>query len=747
MQDVESGADTSMFQFERKIALSIYMNPSVYYVGVGTSGPYPFFQLTKDANKAVQFALYRVLGATPVDTYVLQYAPASDTPDLLVGALLAVWGSGAGPTGLMPTVEMRAATRFTLQRRGEEYHFQVQSNGLFLTAEAITGTPTFYLAKDGDLFHGHAWTARTSVLWNAQNMDNADLRYVTWLKNGCQPGSSFRNAKLRNASFREAALADAHFDGADCTNASFMDADISRCTLTGATLKKTMLDGAVASGLIAPKAKFDEVTFNVSSKATVFDGADLDDAIFDNGNLAGARFVKAKLARATFLNCTLGPTTSFSEAEMPGAILDGAKAAGVSFEAAKLGGASLSKTQLQGATFKTAALSGAKFTDAAFGSIGTGPKTDFTGATLYGIDFSGCNLAQATLATPSKFVEKPDQAPTTQTPRAGLQRCTIPLAVLGTSDWRNLDLSGATIQGTLPASLNGFLADYCIFPDDYNLTNRTLLNARFGHAQLVGADLGNADAGTAESREQAPDFSHADLTRAKLIEANLPMGRFDGAKMHGVKMSKAKLKQASFVGARLDTKVESGKTLTADLSYCVLLDANFENAFLGKGQSNLGANLSYVSFSGEQAKISNATLDGAQFSGAYLTAVDFTGNSDKSMEGVNFAGACLANCTFKKASLERAILTNACLFGADFTDATLHGASMTNASLSFTPLQLKATRPDTRVVTVDCRATVIEPKATDESTSCPLNGKSGPCRDSAWQRSGGIVTVWPIPST
>jgi uncharacterized protein YjbI with pentapeptide repeats len=221
---------------------------------------------------------------------------------------------------------------------------------------------------------------------------------------------------------------------------------------------------------------------------------------------------------------------------------------------------------------------------------------------------------------------------------------------------------------------------------------------------------------------------------------------FENATLYGVKMSYARLTQSSFKGARLDTTVSGSTTLVADLSYCILLDANFENAFLGKGQSAVGANLSNVTFTGSNAKITNATLDGAQFSNAYLTALDFTGNSDKAMEGVSFAGACLANCVLKKASLQQANLSDACLLGTDFSDANLHTASMSGANLSFVPVVLKASRPDQKQSTVECIPTKIETKATDSYTTCPA-GSRGPCEGPAWIREGGVVAVWPRPRT
>jgi uncharacterized protein YjbI with pentapeptide repeats len=224
---------------------------------------------------------------------------------------------------------------------------------------------------------------------------------------------------------------------------------------------------------------------------------------------------------------------------------------------------------------------------------------------------------------------------------------------------------------------------------------------------------------------------------------------FDGATMHGINLSYAALDRASFLGSRLDSTDSDDKppvSLIADLSHARLIDASFVKAFLGKGSKTTGANLTSATFFGDAAKITDATLDGAQFTGAYLAGVDFTGGSAKSMEGVNFAGACLANSKLNKASLLNANLSDACLLGANFRDAALTGAMMSGANVSFQKITLVANRPDGRVSELACEPTVIETKATDGQTTCPV-GIKGPCEGAMWTRKGGAVGKWPLSST
>ena len=383
----------------------------------------PYVQLLPEASKTPVFALYRVSNAAKPDTYMLQYAPASN--ELYGGNLLALTAS-AGRAFLVFTAETRSAAAFTLRRSGEDYSFQLQSSGMYLSAEALQPPASFFLAPDGDLFHGHMWKAQTRLTWNAANMDGTDLRFVFGLGTLCRPNGSFRNAKLFRTSFAGTSLTGSHFDNADCTSASFTGATLTQCDFTGAVLKDAMLDGAIANGLIAPKADFDGTSFNRFGTPAQLAGANLDDAVFHGQNLVGVRFGKARLARAKLGQCVLEagavgtqklPAAEFTEAVMPGAVLDGVRAAGVKFDGAQLGGASFGRAQLAGASFRKATLTRAAFVDAVFGEAGTAPRTDFTEATLYGIDFSGCRLDLATLATPAKFVEKPDEAPTPQAPR------------------------------------------------------------------------------------------------------------------------------------------------------------------------------------------------------------------------------------------------------------------------------------------------------------------------------------------
>ena len=84
-------AEAPALVFERKITLSIFMTPRTYYAAVDIAAGIPYVQLLPEASKAAVFALYRVSNAAKPDTYMLQYAPASN--ELYGGNLLALTAS------------------------------------------------------------------------------------------------------------------------------------------------------------------------------------------------------------------------------------------------------------------------------------------------------------------------------------------------------------------------------------------------------------------------------------------------------------------------------------------------------------------------------------------------------------------------------------------------------------------------------------------------------------------------------
>ncbi|WP_266159263.1 pentapeptide repeat-containing protein [Dyella silvatica] len=298
-------------------------------------------------------------------------------------------------------------------------------------------------------------------------------------------------------------------------------------------------------------------------------------------------------------------------------------------------------------------------------------------------------------------------------------------------------------------TLEGFRAEYTVFPDCYDLHGKNVTGAKFKYARMVGIDMHEAKSeAEIDKPETIPDFTGADMRGANMHKAELSGALFTKARMHGINLSHATLGYAQFNEARLDTLLdtESGVSIQrrSDLSYANLLSANFDQAYLEMGSQNLGANLSYAKFYGDQASIKNATLAGAIFSNAYLAGLNFTGGNDKAMEHMNFAGACLLNCTLKKASL-----LNACLLGADLTEANLSGASMTDAMIADAPSRDDKGVPIKNELVVngvssapkilEYGRTLISERATNQQTTCP-SGSSGPCSEQSWKRKNGRLT-------
>ena len=337
-----------------------------------------------------------------------------------------------------------------------------------------------------------------------------------------------------------------------------------------------------------------------------------------------------------------------------------------------------------------------------------------------GVNLSGCDLTKPRLSPTPKFYDaKEPKEPSPTNPRTSMVKATVPIALLG-RDWTLLDLTDATIVGSLDNDLTGFVAEWAIFPKDYSLPGRILTGANFKKAQLPEIDLSKA---TADDEEPPPDFSGATMVCAKLHSANLYGALFVGADLRGIKMSGAKLETAKFGGAHLD----SDKNGIADLSYADLTNADFSGAYLGTSQTQLnGANFSLRGSPGS----SRMRRWPAQFNGAFLVGVNFQNIEGKSLQGANFSGACLANCNFGGTNLLDVNLTGGVPPGHNFKDASLFGANLNNAAIASVKGSLKII--GTLPAEVEYLPTFIETGSTNSKTTCPSSA-FGPCSGKAWE--------------
>lgn len=751
MQTIEVAAEDPKLAFIGKYKLSMMVTPRRQYLaGIDQSVVVTF---TTAPDQAMVFAIYAVLNADQGDVWVLQATPV-DGKLPLPGGFISIVGV-ADDVAAMNSSDYRQATQFLAERHGQGARLLHRKANRWLAAKVLGHTPTLWLPPAG-LFDQTPWQLDLVQGWSYQTMANADLRYVRALQHVCRPGLSFAGAQLEQADFSGAYLGGCNFTKAHCKKTGFSGANIMDADFTGAIIEGAYFGGVDARGAKFPNVTFSKVGFDsrYATRATRFDGAVLTKAVFDECDLKKAKFAGAKLAGASLKKAILSEA-DFSKADMAGARLDDAIAVRATFTDAAMAGAKLPKAALGGASFQRATLTRAQFDDAVFVLADDGAaRVDFTGATLYQIDFSGCDLRAARIPVRPVFHEHVDAEPSESNRRALLCRAHVPIAVIGKTSWRMLNLAGATIHGELE-TLKNFRAEYTVFPDEYDLHERDVTGAKFKYARMVGIDMRAVKSDVdIDKPETIPDFTGADLRGANMPGAQLMSAVFTKATMHGINLSGAELSYAQFNEARLDTMVDTESDTAivrrADLSYANLLGANFDQAYLDKGSQNLGANLGYVKFHGNSASIRNATLTGAIFSNAYLAGVNFTGGNAKSMEHMSFTGACLLNCTLKKASLLNAVLTGACLLGADLTEADLSGASMTDAMIAEAPGRDKEGKviKNELVVngifssprTLEYGRTLVSDRATNRQTTCP-SGNNGPCSEDAWKRKNGRL-IW-----
>ena len=725
------------FQFIGKYRLSLMVTPNRQYL-TGDKGS-PALSFTTDPKKALVLALYAASSAGERDKGVILQVTHESVP--MPGGFIGVPGL-EGAVYALGTVDYRNATVFGMQMPAQgQIRLRHRKADRYLMAVMASSGMTLWLPPQG-FFDEQPWQLDPVQLWNPQTMENADLRYVRGLRHLDVTRLSFAGAQLLQADFAGAKLMNCNFRNARCEQAGFIGADLSGANFTGANVTGAQFGGVSAVEAKFPGVRFSKGSFDSRYGLPSFERATLSSAVFDDCDLSGVKFVGAKLDKASLKKAKLRGT-DLSRADLAEARLDDADAFNAIFASSGMTGATLARANLVGANFQKAVLTRACFEDAKLARLG-GKNADFTDAVLYEIDFSGCDLRYVVIAGRPNFHKEAGAVPDEKTRRALFRRARVPLALIGEKNWRMLDLSEASIEGDL-STMKDFRAEYTIFPNGFALCEGIdLTGAKFNYARMVRIKLHQA-VSSADSADPATitDFTGADLRRAQLPGAFLEAAIFSRAILHGVNLSNAQLSYARFDSARLDSIAdkEGGSTLPirANLSYAVLLNADFSRAYLDRGtESTHGANLGGVKFYGLDAKVTEATLNGADFSGAYLGGVDFSGA--KAMDSVIFAMACLVNCKFNGVLMRQAQLNGACLLGADFTDAKLDGASMAKALVADAPRS--GTQNTLKVIgiggglSLEYGRTKVSGNATSRETTCP-SGMNGPCEEAHWQRVTG----------
>lgn len=427
-----------------------------------------------------------------------------------------------------------------------------------------------------------------------------------------------------------------------------------------------------------------------------------------------------------------------------------------------LSGLDLSNGTFVGSTFTGANLAGTKLAGA------TLEKANFSGpdTLLYGSDFTDAFIDSDATSFRGADVSQSNFHSTEgiyawfSPYRPDFTGATLDLDTFLFSDWRYLNLTGATILGVHGATLSTAAS-----PLD-------LSGAVLDHVDLHGAILDGANLGcTTETPDEqklctslsGTNLNRASLTKASLVDANLQGANLDFANLDGANLCGAKLnesadtsKSASLQGAFL----RNVNLYQADLSGANLSNANLFSSF---PNSSVTCTASSCAPTSNCSSVSHATLNSATFSGAYLAGTDF---SNASPQGVDFKGAFLPGANFTSANLDEdpntgrvTNFTQAYLQGTNLTSAKVKDANFTSAYVDLSHsgslvLQLPAANTEfagyqhSPGSTQGCvqfsysHPTTIPP--TDETNTCP-NGSS-PSSGSSCSQSQWTTPEIPMPT-
>lgn len=292
-------------------------------------------------------------------------------------------------------------------------------------------------------------------------------------------------------------------------------------------------------------------------------------------------------------------------------------------------------------------------------------NVNLTGALLIGANLEGASFAGATLTglVSSQNTGTPSALPTGFLYRSG--------AIVGPGVHLSFqNLSGADLSGLTIANLNFANA---------NLSGANFANSTFTNANFTNANLSNAT------------FSSTNLTGATFAGANLA-----GAQLASATLTRTRSGSVAGTPASLPARsaivggfIVSPRVLlinanlaAADLSGLDLTGVNLTGATL------TGANLSSITAASGTTFL-NATLTGANFANASVTATPFTGAtlSGGSYVAANFNGASMTSvmmqgANFTNANFTNANLTNASVSTANLTNALFSGSTLTGTDLS-----------------------------------------------------------------
>ena len=617
----------------------------------------------------------------------------------------------------------------------------LEKTQLYATASYQSGdlTETRFFKNDmsGWNFEGVDLTDARIELSNLAdaNFSNANLHHV-----------SFFQSDLTNAVFTHARLSNARLAGVDAAGADMTGADLTNAALGGnfenAIFLNAIIRGAGVGGL-SKEQVYSTASYAARDLTGIhFETRDLSGWDFSGqkltgatlGKLVGADITNAWISDVVFRDSELTAaqlysTASYQARNLRAVDLESEDLSGWDFRGQDLTGAVLG--WLQNADLTDASIAGADLTLSRLTSEQLYSTASYRDKQLHGInfgngdisgwDFTGQDLRDAILG-------RTTNASFTDAIVAGASFRSLEREQLySTASYRDGDLTGIRLDSHSMAGWsfeNQNLTD-AWFRDadivDGNMRGANLLRTNLRRVTLAGADLRGAHIVDA-------DLSGANLSGAKLNGARLTAADLSSAKSSGADLTSANLRgidlaNANFEGAKFD-----GADLTdSQFSSAVLQNATFNNAIItgaalnrGFSESQLMSTASYgakqlhgISFpmdmsgwdlSGQDLSKStffvdsrHALLDGANFSGAIVTNVNFklatnhgltlqqlqstASYQQQNLSGINLSSNDLANSDFQDQRLEGAVFADADLRRANFAGAQVTGASFAGARL------------------------------------------------------------------
>jgi uncharacterized protein YjbI with pentapeptide repeats len=393
-------------------------------------------------------------------------------------------------------------------------------------------------------------TPSLQVIRDTKNGQGADLRFVDLT------GETLDGINFTKADFSRGNAERASFPNSILTEAKFVDSRLIgiRCegtTLDKADMTRAILDGASwgtpksAAGIILTSCSAKGATLGAQAAPLNCADANLASGDFRNANLTGLLLNRAKLNGAILAGCKLNK-----------AVLDNAKLTGAIAVGASFVGASLKGTEAQGASLTRADLTNADLTRAQLGARAW--LFDLTASTFVP------DLQD------KKFVQPPLIDAFKQQGVTLLPADAVTIVEPG-KRWTISDPNGPY---ALILNAAGKIDIFWASPD---LRPATLRGAICRGTKAPGASLAGADLRGVSWYSQPATLDHADLEGAVLSGSQFVQTSFSQAYLSGADLSNCVLVQADFSGCLL-TSGDSRRPFSLEGS--ILAQANFAEATL-----------------------------------------------------------------------------------------------------------------------------------------------------------------------